>query len=179
MAPWSFLSEIISKNLSALYWPMIFLITIWYCRIAECCLSLFLPECHLKTGLGIRFKIHHSLLQAKRHWNRRVSYKMFLQPLGNLSEVKLSSLDYWLGNFNANVRQLPEALITPILYILLSILLLFPLLKLMLMGKAERMRFVDLLFSYISLMMLCGTTILILCRYSRRLIMKRTNIWKR
>ncbi|HNP47444.1 MAG TPA: cache domain-containing protein, partial [Bacteroidia bacterium] len=96
-----------------------------------------------------------------------VSYKMFLQPLGNLSgsEIVIVGL-LTTGNFNANVRQLPEALITPILYILLSILLLFPLLKLMLMGKAERMRFVDLLFSYISLMMLCGTTILILCRYS-------------
>ncbi|HEY5391565.1 MAG TPA: cache domain-containing protein, partial [Hanamia sp.] len=119
---------------------------------------------------GISFKGLDSLFdtKAKIYTSKIIniktageSYLAFIQPYGYKSKndrIIAGLLNQ--ENFDKESRQLPESMVTTLLFIALFTLLLFPLIRLAIMGKKDRILYVHLFAAYLSFLLLIPVAIL-------------------
>ena len=89
-------------------------------------------------------------------------YLVFLHPCGyNQKNDRIIAGFQKQETFDKQKRQLPESLVTTILFIALFCFLLLPVIRLGLMGKNERIRFFDLFTAYFSFLLLVPVIILV------------------
>ena len=89
-------------------------------------------------------------------------YLAFLHPCGyNHKNDRIIAGLLKQETFDKEKRQLPESMVTTILFIALFSFLLLPVIRLALMGKKERIRFFDLFTGYFSFLLLVPVIILV------------------
>jgi hypothetical protein len=113
---------------------------------------------------GISFKGLDSLFDTKEKvYTSKIvkietggeKYLVFLHPCGyNNKNDRIVAGLLKQKSFDAEKRRLPDNVVTAMLFITLFLLLLLPVIRLALMGKKERIRFVDLFTGYFAFLLL-------------------------
>jgi hypothetical protein len=134
---------------------------------------------------GISFKGLDSLFDTKEKvYTSKIikietggeKYLVFLHPCGyNNKNDRIVAGLLKQKTFDAEKRRLPDSVVTTVLFITLFVLLLLPVIRLTLMGKKERIRFVDLFTGYFSFLLLVPVIMLAFFWNNKRFISQESN----